>query len=285
MALFPNDQDGKLYDIVVAPYEQGQKRKGVAAGSTELSNMLQEYLRKTNYMWTIRELRILPQLKNWADDYKMLYDALKEKQSYILLGGDHSIGQSSVAASLYKVLHSTDSTKEPTPNDLGVIWIDAHPDTNTFEASLSKNFHGMPLAGIVGYEKPWFETKATLPTKNLLYFGIRDIDDFENKKITENSVFNTMSCKDLILKVDSMIKENPNIKFHISWDVDSLDPTILDSTGCLAPNGLIPSDIYTIVNYLKGKLIAMDIVEYNPLLGDRAKSASVMSDIFSHIEF
>jgi len=68
-------------------------------------------------------------------------------------------------------------------NDLLVIWIDAHADINTYETSFTKNIHGMPpLASLTGLMPHWYRIKNPrfiLPTQNLLYIGIRDLDPFE----------------------------------------------------------------------------------------------------------
>lgn len=261
-----------IFDTVVcAPFEQGQKKKGVGDGARELSSLLQSLRQSTHLLVTPTNS---DERKNWGDDYKRLYDVLGELDSYVLLGGDHSIGQSSVASSL---------TKVNSPSDLVVIWIDAHADTNTYESSLSKNYHGMPLAGIVGYEKPWFDFDLTLPMKNLLYFGIRDLDTFERDQINKNNVFYTSNLQVLKEEINKILTNNPNTKFHISWDVDSLDPTIFDSTGCLANDGLSVSNVIEVIDYLKTRTIALDIVEYNPLLGDNEKSLDVLRAVFEHL--
>jgi arginase len=118
-----------------------------------------------------------------------------------------------------------------------------------------------------------------------LYFGIRDLDDFEKEKIKENGIFHTSKFDDLIVKINSIITKNEKTKFHISWDVDSLDPTILDSTGCLADNGLQLSDIIKTVThpFVQDKLIAFDIVEYNPSLGNNAESYKQLGECLTLI--
>jgi arginase len=264
----------EIFDnIVLAPFEQGQQKKGVGEGSYQLNSLFQRIGHDVG-LKPSQQFIVIPDSntdKKWGDDYKKLYDVLKELKSYVLFGGDHSIGQSSVASSLTKV----------NPSDLAVIWIDAHADANTYEASISKNYHGMPLAGIVGYEKPWFEFDLTLPTQNLLYFGIRDLDEFEVKKINENGIFHTHNLQNMMQKINEIISNNPNTKFHISWDVDSLDPAIFNSTGCLAENGLKLSDVIEIISCLKDRLIALDVVEYNPMLGNDEQSQKVLCEFFN----
>jgi arginase len=69
----------------------------------------------------------------------------------MILGGDHSISSSTVLASL---------TKFP---DLEVIWVDAHPDINTYAASQSGNRHGCPLSICTGLEQEHWGSRMSLP--------------------------------------------------------------------------------------------------------------------------
>ncbi len=237
--------------LVNAYFDKGQKKKGVKYGCDELKDL-----------FTNKKL-----IEIHDENYEQLYNTLKMIPNYILLGGDHSIGQSSVASSIYKI----DDVK-----NLYVIWIDAHGDINTYTSSITKNLHGMPLSGIVGYEKPWFNIKENLPLSNLLYFGIRDLDQFEKEKIESDNIFFTSNTE--------IILSNKKAKFHISFDVDSLDPTFLDSTGCVVEHGLHPDDIITVINTIYNTMIALDIVEYNPLLGDNIKSKKTMKYIIKKLK-
>lgn len=261
--------------IIVAPFQQGQKLSGFNKGAGVIYDIMNG--KKTNL-----ELDTVPQTYSGKstddinDDYQSLFETCKKHDKYVLLGGDHSIGQPSVAASLEKI----------DPKNLYVIWIDAHGDINTYKESKSKNLHGMPLAGLVGYEKPWVNTKKKLLKTNLLYFGLRDADDFEMRKITKDKIFYTSIIETLIQKINDIIVSNNNAVFHVSWDVDSLDPIYMDSTGCRVPNGLKPIHVVMAINYVKNRMIALDIVEYNSEIGtDESKLTSVcsMNDILTQI--
>lgn len=92
----------------------------------------------------------------------------------LTLGGDHSISSSSVLASMHK--HPK----------LKVIWVDAHPDIHTYNSSVSGNTHGMPLSICTGLEKKHWASRMNLRKldfNDLVYVGIRDIDDFEAEVI------------------------------------------------------------------------------------------------------
>lgn len=277
----PSEQESesvKLFDVSVSVfYGQGQQKRGVETGPFYLSQVVNEAFGLNKYALAKPGVeRIYPTDRNgtWKKDYEILYDYLKQQKNYVLLGGDHSIGNPSVASSIYK----TDDV-----NDLYVIWIDAHADSNTMSASITKNIHGQPLASILGWEDPWFPIKETLPTTNLLYFGIRDLDQFEVDKIKEHNIFNTTDLQVMMAKIDEIIKHNNNAKFHVSFDVDALDGKIMTSTGCVVDNGLTPVEVSTVIRAVKFRLIAFDLVEFNPELGNKGLSLKIIKDIITDI--
>ena len=245
----------QLNVLVNAPFQQGQKKSGVEKGCYFLENIILKCFDIREKHEIFSNISNIENNNDWQLDYKNLYEKLSNLDNYILVGGDHSIGMSSVASSINKISNI---------NNLYVIWIDAHADSNTMQASVTKNIHGQPLAGILGYEPPWFAIKENLPTQNLLYFGIRDLDDFEQQKITEHNIFNTSNLSIIINKIQNILTNNTNAVFHVSFDVDALDSTIMKATGCIVNDGLFPSDIITLINIIKKRLIAFDLVEFNP---------------------
>ena len=88
----------------------------------------------------------------------------------LLIGGDHSsaIG-SALASNKYY-------------GNIGIIWIDAHGDYNTFETTRTGNLHGLPLAAITGYKCDLltnFITDNYINPKNCVIVGARSIDPWE----------------------------------------------------------------------------------------------------------
>lgn len=251
----------KYFDATVLTlFSQGQQKGGVENGPFSLCKMVTTKFNTPITAMMLPQYKQVSDMHKWQEDYENLYKYLSKQPTYVLIGGDHSCGQSSVAASINKVSNVA---------NLVVIWIDAHADCNTMEASLTKNIHGQPLAGILGFEEPWFEIKNILPTENLLYYGIRDLDQFEVEKINHHNIFNTSTLIELMNKINAVIELNPEVKFHISFDVDALDPKDMKSTGCLVDDGIHFNDVSDIVSYIHGldKLMAFDIVEFNPHIG------------------
>jgi arginase len=250
---------------IIAECNQGQKKLGVEMGSRVLFNLLAN----------TSDFKNSQQLPNNLFDspkgYKLLYNLCTNTKYPLVLGGDHSIGTSTVLASV----------KKHYPN-LSVVWIDAHADINTMESSLTKNKHGMPLAYAAGLDKCWFDTEldVKLPMDQLLYTGIRDLDDYEINVIDKYKIKNYSPNQiiDYINKTKDFI--------HISFDVDGLDQTELDSTGTVSPQskgkGLTTDEVKNIIDFTlgKNKLVGLDIVEFNPKLGNLTKSTEAIKKIF-----
>ena len=72
--------------------------------------------------------------------YNAVLDIIESGHFPLTLGGDHSLVIASALASINK------------NKSLGIIWVDAHGDYNTFDTTITGNIHGLPLAAIDGYE-------------------------------------------------------------------------------------------------------------------------------------
>lgn len=106
-----------------------------------------------------------------------------EGKFVITLGGDHSLGAGTVAG----VLAARPET--------GIIWVDAHADINTPSISDSGNMHGMPLALVMKLNKAetypgweWLKDIPTLSAKQIVYIGLRDVDEGERLLLREHGI-------------------------------------------------------------------------------------------------
>lgn len=106
--------------------------------------------------------------------------------------------------------------------------------------------------------------------------GIRDIDDFEGKTIKEQNirVLDTTACVRYIKNLEGPI--------HISFDVDALDPELVDSTGTTVPNGMEADEVRAIITAAldKNKLVSLDVVEFNTELGNPDNSLLAIKRVF-----
>jgi len=164
--------------------------------------------------------------------------------------------------------------------DLHVIWIDAHPDIHTYSSTISGNKHGTPLSVCTGLEKTHWASRMTLrklEMDRLIYVGIRDIDDFEGETIKKYGIkhYTYQQAVDFI-------RRDSKVPFHISFDVDALDPSYVSSTGTRVDNGMHPEEVREIIDAsLKNKqLKSLDCVEFNPDLGDPEHSTIAIKGVF-----
>lgn len=78
------------------------------------------------------------------------------------------------------------------PQNLGVVWFDAHGEFNTPETTLSGFLDGMPIAIATG--RCWKSVAATIPgfqpvaEKNLMLVGARDLDEEEQRQLEHSGI-------------------------------------------------------------------------------------------------
>lgn len=198
----------------------------------------------------------------FADNEAYHYQVFKRrKQHYdntLVIGGDHSVAVGSVLGSLAAL---------PDDKRMAVIWIDAHADINTIESSLSGNIHGCPLSFITGLDKSWNWVNQRnvnkLNFKDLYYWGIRDLDNFELEVIDKYGIKVCESKEEVM----SIVDEYDYV--HTSLDIDGLDPKYAPSTGTKAENGLELDDVIEYLLHVRheNKSRGADLVEYNPDIG------------------
>ena len=246
---------------IIAKCYQGQRKKGVELGGNYLYNNI--FFKNTSLSTVSIEKEKFDSILG----YKSLYDTCSTINYPLVLGGDHSIGTSTVLGSVKKY-----------GRNMTVIWIDAHADINTMKSSLSKNRHGTPLAYATGLDKCWFDETLdeTIDFNKIIYVGIRDLDPFEKEIVATHNIKHytpTQAIEYINNTTDSI---------HISFDVDGLEPDDLDSTGTTADDGLNFLDVKNIINasLTRNNLIALDVVEFNPSLGDVNKSLDTVKKIF-----
>ena len=253
----------KIKNFIFFPSMLGQNKKGVERGP---SLIVREIIKRE------KELKLKKTKKYWVDviNSKCIYSNLESLYEYndtirgqrINIGGDHSMSIATVA-------HSLNNYK-----NLKLLWIDAHGDINTSYSSPSNNLHGMPLGYLTNLDnnENFYYILNYVNLKNIMYIGIRDLDKFEKKVIKNTNVIDTkkFNNKSFIEDIEKFIGNDP---IHISFDVDSLDPSYFPSTGTLVENGLEVNRVKELFDYLYDKKFKqiknIDITEFNPKIGSK----------------
>lgn len=208
---------------------------------------------------------------------------LNSNEFPLLIGGDHSTVIGSALAS------------QKYHNNLGIIWIDAHIDYNTFETTITGNIHGLPLAAINGIcdDLTNFITSNFINPKNTVVVGYRakeenaDIE-LNNIKKMGVTVFTTEDIKkygtNAILKKAFEIANNNTKGVHISYDLDVIDPSVAPGVSVKENDGITQNEAFEIMDIIvKNKNIvkSMDLVEFNPLNDINNKTEKIALELIN----
>lgn len=173
---------------------------------------------------------------------------------------------------------------------LFVLWLDAHADFNSPATSPSGNMHGMPVAFYCGKAEfaPILPADRPMvdPTK-VFQVGIRSVDDREREEIAEHGVrvYDMRAVDELgmahIMRHILDEVRSANGLLHVSLDVDFMDPELAPGVGTTVPGGATFREAHLIMEMLwESDLVSsLDVVELNPFLDDRGKSARVLVEL------
>lgn len=215
--------------------------------------------------------------------YKNMVEKIKEEYFPILIGGDHSVAIASALA----------STKVNI--DVGMIWIDAHTDYNTFETTVTGNIHGLPLAAINGYKNNelrfYHNGKVIQPSKTVI-IGARSIDEAEKDNVRYSGV-TVFSTKDIKEKgIEAIMDEAFKIAgyktkgIHISYDLDVIDPDIAPGVSIPEFDGITEEEAMQINEYIINHIndvLSYDLVEFNPLRDVNRKTEQIALNLLAQI--
>jgi len=199
----------------------------------------------------------------------------------IFMGGDHALSLGTVAG---VAAHAADIDRPQF-----VIWLDAHPDYHTPDTTASGNLHGTPLGYLTGRGAfdGFPEVKVKLPTSNVAMIGLRSVDAQEReaiqatdihvadmRAIDENGIAAPLRAfLDRVAAAGGML--------HVSLDVDFLDPSIAPAVGTTVPGGATLREAHLAMEMLhdSGLVTSLDLVELNPFLDERGRTASLMVEL------
>jgi len=232
--------------------------------------------------------RNLARVAGWA---RMLaretYAAMRAGDTPVVIGGDHSLSIGSVSGI---ARHCAEINRE-----LFVLWLDAHADFNTPATSPSGNMHGMSAASVCG--EPGFEEvfgsepHGQISPKNLYLFGVRAIDRGERELLLARGVhiidmrlLDEFGTAVLMRRIIDQVRERNGL-MHVSLDVDFLDPQLAPGVGTTVPGGATFREAHLVMELLhdSGLVGSLDVVELNPFLDERGKSALLLVDLVASL--
>jgi arginase len=170
-----------------------------------------------------------------------------------------------------------------------VLWLDAHTDYHTPQTTDSGNLHGTPVGYFTG--RPGFEgfpeVKNPVPLENICMIGLRSVDP-EERAALEGSGMARHDMRDideqgiarpLAAFLDRV--QEANGLLHVSLDVDFIDPAHAPGVGTTVPGGATVREAHLVMEMIheSGLMTSLDLVELNPFLDDRGKTAHLMVDL------
>lgn len=212
-----------------------------------------------------------------------------------ILSGDHSNAGGTIAG--IKLAHPD--------KRIGVIWIDAHADIHSPYTTPSGNLHGMPVATALGLDKPespvnqpdtetcvsWDKLcnlggiRPKIQPEDIVYFQIRDLEPEEWNVIHQKNIRffqpDDLRTKGIAALASEALRHLQACDLiYVSFDVDSMDPSVSEGTGTTAPDGLSASQALELLSLLwaEPRLACLEITEVNPLLDTRNKMAETVVD-------
>ncbi|NBD29479.1 MAG: arginase [Alphaproteobacteria bacterium] len=282
--------------LVGAPVDSGKRRDGclmgpdayrVAGLAEQLTALGHSVADRGNLAPDTPALPEHPHIHDLATNVgwtRTLARAAKEAAPWglpIFLGGDHALSLGSVAG----MAEHAAAQGHP----LFVLWLDAHSDFNTPQSTETGNLHGTPMAYVTG--QPGFDAfpplAAPIPTERVAMIGLRSVDPAERAVLAETDIALTdmraidehgiarplAAFLDKVRAADGLL--------HVSLDVDFLDPGIAPAVGTTVPGGATYREAHLVMEMLhdSGCLASLDLVELNPFLDERGRTASVMVDL------
>lgn len=211
-----------------------------------------------------------------------VYEVLKAGELPVLLGGDHSLGIGSISA---VARYCAEAGRK-----LRVLWLDAHADFNTSSITPTGNIHGMPMACLCG-DGPAELTGMSgrvpaIESAWVRQIGIRSVDEGERQRVraTRLEVYDMRHLDEAGMRAvmeAALAGLDDDTHLHVSFDVDFLDPEIAPGVGTTVPGGPTYREAQLCMEMIAdtGLVRSLDIVELNPALDVRNRTAEVAVDL------
>jgi arginase len=231
-------------------------------------------------------IKSLPEIVAWTEAVADATYQATASGMPIVCGGDHSL----TAGTLLGVSRRAAERGR----DLFVLWLDAHPDFHTLDSTESGNLHGVPLAyaaGRPGFAGSFPAFAHPVPAENICTLGIRSVDLAERRALTEAGVvmydmraIDEHGIAALLQRFLARVAAADGV-LHVSLDVDFLDPAIAPGVGTTVPGGATFREAHLVMEMLhdSGRVGSLDLVELNPFLDERGRTAILMVDLVSSL--
>ena len=224
----------------------------------------------------------LPAIAAWTAALAAEAHAASGEGFALFLGGDHSLSAGTLAG-----LSRRAAEEE---REFFVLWLDAHPDFHTLDSTASGNLHGVGMAYATG--QPGFDGHLPpvgwpVSPGNVCMMGLRSVDPPERLALRRAGVaVHDMRAIDeggIVAPLRAFLQRVAAARgrLHVSLDVDFLDPGIAPAVGTTVPGGATFREAHLIMELVHDSGLAgsLDLVELNPFLDERGRTAFLMADL------
>ena len=279
--------------IIGVPIDLGAGRRGVDMGPSAIRYAgLNERLQRLG--WDVEDhgnlevpvpetraikdkrLKYLPEIVTVNEQlHQKVSEAIQEGVVPLILGGDHSLGIGTLAG------------LAANERRFGLIWFDTHGDYNSLDTTGSGNIHGMSLAvanGIGAQELTSIGgTQKKIREENTVIIGAREIDS-EEREMLHKSKITVFTMRDIDQQgMEEVVTQGIKIAsqgtdgIHVSFDLDVIDPGEAPGVGTPVAGGITYREAHLAMEVLadSGHISSMDMVEVNPILDNRNKTAQL----------
>jgi arginase len=282
--------------LIGAPVDSGKDRKGCIMGPdayrtaglgdmlADLGHTVTDTGNLTADITDIPEhdyLIALPQTVGWTSALNRVAKSAASNGFPIFLGGDHSLALGTVTG----MADHAASVAKP----LFVLWLDAHSDFHTPDTTVSGNLHGTPAGYFTGRDgfDAFPPVKNPVPTANICMIGLRSVDPPEHAALAETDIqladmraIDEGGIRAPLAEFLAFVQAADGL-LHVSLDVDFLDPDIAPAAGTTVPGGATLREAHLVMEMLhdSGLVTSLDLVELNPFMDERGRTASLMVDL------
>jgi len=288
--------ENRTIELIGVPMDSGKRRQGCLMGpdalrTAGLSRALADLGHSVSDRGNISPapfiedtpgpLHALQETIAWTRALSDVAQSTSDTSIPIFMGGDHALALGTVRGV------ATSAAQRGRP--LFVLWLDAHTDYHTPATTASGNLHGTPMGYVTG--RPGFDGFPDIPQpvlhKNIAMLGLRSVDTEERMALEKSDVtYIDMRhidehgiAKPLAAFLEQVTKANGLL--HVSLDVDFLDPSVAPAVGTTVPGGATIREAHLVMEMIcdSGLMTSLDIVELNPFLDERGRTAQLMVDL------
>ncbi len=216
----------------------------------------------------------------WFKEY--INDRLEKAEMQVVVGGDNTVTFASVLALLERV---KDTSK------IGYIQFDSHGESNSYEGSESKNFHGM-------YMRPFFDTfdieqidhlvRQKMKPEQGIFIGDMVLDGDE-PQFFKHKKLKTLTFKEYRknkITFHEYLKKflNSYEYIHINFDIDVFHRSVAGATGIPEDGKWMKAEIFELLLIIaQHQKISFDLSELNPTRPGAERSIKIAQEILKLI--